>query len=112
MEQNDQSSGVPLPIGLAALAGCVCFAFIYWAIRPLLILVPVWWAQLLIYSLLPLLVTFAILYRSGWHREMARMGRAGSLILVSGLSLCSDLVIIGIMVAVACMFLGINRGNQ
>lgn len=112
MEQNEQSPEIPLPIGLAALACCVCFAFIYWAVRPVMVLLPVWWAQLPIYSMLPLAVTFAILYRSGWHREMARVGRTSSLILVSGLIFCSDLVIIGIMVAAACMFLGINRGNQ
>ena len=43
----------------------------------------VWWAELLIYTLLPLTLTFTILYGSCIHREMKSAVRALFLLLVS-----------------------------
>ena len=47
--ENDRPAVAALPIGLAALTGGVCFVLVYGALRPVMGLLPVWWAQLLIY---------------------------------------------------------------
>jgi len=79
MNQDDPPAEVKLPVGVAALACCVGFALVYWTARPVTALVHAWWAKLLVYSLPPLAVTFVILYRSNWHREMARAARTSCL---------------------------------
>jgi hypothetical protein len=111
---NDLATPVPVssPFGLAAFICLAVFGLIYWVTRPLVTRIGIGWVEFLAYALLPLVVTFTILYRSAWHREMTRLTRTGYLMLTSGLILCSDLVLIGILLATLSIFIGMNRGNQ
>jgi len=68
-------------------------------------LLDVWWAELLAYGTFPLLVCFAILYGSHWHREMGRLPRILFMILSSCIILCCALfggvaIIVGLFVVV------------
>ncbi len=100
------------PIGLAAFLCLALFGLMYWAARPLVARIGNGWVEFLTYALLPLAVTFTLLYHSAWHREMAVVKRASYLVLTSGLILFSDLVLIGILLATLSIFIGMNRGNQ
>ena len=111
MNENDESSERQPPVVMAALACLICCPVMYWAAGPAMDRLEAWWAKLLFYSLIPLLVTFITLYRSCWHREMAGAARTGCLVVLSCVIFCSDLVIIGILVAVFSIFVGINRGH-
>jgi len=103
---------VSSPIGLAAFLCLAVFGLIYWTARPLVTRIGNGWVEFLTYALLPLAVTFTLLYRSAWHREMALVKRAGYLMVTAGLILCSDLVLIGVLLAALSIFIGMNRGNQ
>ena len=112
VNQPDSSGLESSPIGLATFLCLALFGLIYGATRPLVTRIGIGWLEFLLYALLPLAATFTILYRSAWHREMAAVRRTGYLVLTSGLILCSDLVLIGIMLAALSIFIGMNRGNQ
>lgn len=109
MNDHDQPAEVPSPIGIAALSCLACFGLIYWAAKPLVGRLEVFWVEFLAYALPALAVTFVILYRSGWHREMARMARTGYFVWVSSLILGSDLLLIGTIIAILSMCAGIGR---
>jgi hypothetical protein len=75
MNDNEQIPEVQSAVQqVIVIASLVCFgslAFIYWAARPAVELLGIPWVEYLIYAIIPILVTFTILYRSGWHREFA-----------------------------------------
>ncbi|HMD55114.1 MAG TPA: hypothetical protein VKJ65_11245 [Phycisphaerae bacterium] len=89
MNENEQPDEYQPPIGIAAIAGFVCLVFMLCVARPAVMLLNVWWAELLVFATLPIFITFAILYRSRWHREMGRSARIFSMILYSCIVLCS-----------------------
>src|ERR1035437_9343107 len=66
------------PIGVAWLACLVSFGLIYWVARPVVMLLAVWWVELLVYALIPVAVSFIILYRSCWHQEITGVARTCS----------------------------------
>ena len=68
--------------------------------RPAILLLNVWWAELLVLASLPFIVTFTILYRSDWHRETEKMKRIFILLLYSFVILCSVsfLAVVGLAV--------------
>jgi len=111
MNQNDQSPEVQLPIGIAAYACIVCFALICWGTRTLFVVSPVWWLEFLDYGFIPTAVAFLILNRSYWHRQMNRCARTGWLMLVACVIFCSDLLLLGIIIALLCVFAGLGRGH-
>jgi hypothetical protein len=87
---NDEipaSSEIQFPVQraviLAVFACFVSLALIYWASRPLVNQLEVPWIEFLAYALVPMAVTFMILYRSGWHREIFGARRTCSLLLLS-----------------------------
>jgi hypothetical protein len=68
------------------IAALVCFALmacLFGIGKPVMERVHAWWAEMLIYTLFPIGLTFAILHASCIHREMSRAARAGFLLLVS-----------------------------
>ena len=99
MNHSDQPSEIQSPIGVAAFACLVCFAFFYWYAEPAVKVLDVLWAKLLVYALIPILVTFIILYCSGWHREIVGPTRTCSLLLLSFAILVGVLFAIGAMLA-------------
>jgi hypothetical protein len=109
MDNQEESPEVQPPIGLASLACLACLAIVYLAARRFVTRLEVWWAEWLVYSLVPIAVTSVILYRSCWHRELARGTRILSMILPSCIIFCVDLLVIVAMLVVACLFMGIER---
>jgi hypothetical protein len=115
MNENEQPPKFELPVprevGLAAIA---CFA----ALTGLCLLfgsafsgLEGGWAKSSVYAPLPLLVTFAILYRSDWHRQNSGAARMGSLLLASSLILAGILAALAVAVVVAGFFsLAVNQG--
>jgi hypothetical protein len=109
MDDNEQSPEVQSPsqqiIGVASFACMVALTFFYWYAGPAVKALDLWWAKLLVYALIPILVTFIILYRSGWHQEIAGPIRTCSLLLLSCVILVGVYFVIGAMLAVGWYFL-------
>lgn len=59
---------------------------------------------MLIYSLIPILVVFVILYRSSWHQELGKTTRILSMLLTSCIVFSCVLIIVGVIVAAASVF--------
>lgn len=64
----------------ACLASMICLFVVS---RPVVDFLHVWWAELLLCTLLPIALAFTILYGSCVHRELGRVARACFLILNS-----------------------------
>jgi len=86
-DDSPASSEIQSPVQRAViLATFACFgslALFYWAARPLVNLIDIPWIEFLAYALVPMVVTFLILFRSCWHREISSAKRACSLLLLS-----------------------------
>jgi hypothetical protein len=104
VDHHDQPAGFQFPwprgVGLALLACAVSFMFVYWAARPVVERLEVWWGELLVYALIPMAVTFIVLYRGSWHREITGARRTCSVLLLSCAILGGFLLAIGVSVAV------------
>jgi len=89
MNPDEQPPEVHSPlqraIAFAAFGCLVSLALVIWVARPAIELLDVWWAELLAYAFIPILIVFTVLYRSDWRREMTVLGRLGSLTLLSGI---------------------------
>jgi hypothetical protein len=108
-EPDNQPTDAKLPVGAAAFVCLACVAFVslsgrFWVAR-----LGGRWTEFLVYALIPVSITFIILYRSCWHLDMARPVRVGCLMLFSFLILGGDMLFFGIMVALFCIFVGISR---
>ncbi len=87
-----------------ATASVVCFvalALVYWAARPVVERLGVWWAKGLVYAIIPVTVTFVILYRSGWRRETPGRARIGSLLLLACVIFGGVMLAVCVMVSLA-----------
>ena len=83
LDENEQPQRTQSPVGVCLLVCFVSLAVFYLLARPVVSRLHVWWAELLIYALVPTLVTFIMLYRSSWHREITGAARTLSVVLVS-----------------------------
>ena len=106
-----ETDGQP-PVGLSILAGLVCYAPVFAAGRPAEALFGTGWIELLHYPLLPVTVTFMILYRSCWHPEITGVPRTCSLLLISGLVFCGIFLATGMMLAIGCLFAIVYQPNM
>jgi hypothetical protein len=98
---------------MASLACFVSLTIFYWVARPAVELLEVRWFELLVYALIPMAVTFIILYRSCWHREITGAARTCSVLFLSCFILSSELIAIGFMVCLAMFGLNaITGGNH
>ena len=88
-------------VGIASVACFVSLIFLYCAARPALSPLHVWWVELLAGAIIPISVTYLVLYRSGWHREIAGAARARSALRLSCFILGGELLAVGIMICVA-----------
>jgi hypothetical protein len=97
------------PLAVALFACLVCSVFIWWAAGPVLSLLDIWSDELLVSALIPILITFIILYRSYWHPKITGAPRTSLLFLLSGIIFCFSLFVIGFLLVVGCVFkLGMN----
>lgn len=109
--QMDEKMPLFLTAGLACL---FCVPVIYLATRPVVWLLHAQWlAWVLVglFILVPLSVTFIILYRSGWHEERPRFRRIISIIFSSCVIFGVDLLAVGVVLAAACLLSGLVRGH-
>ena len=89
---EDRSSTIKSPIGFSAWVCLACLALTYLVARPLVGLLDVGWTILAMYGVLPVSVTFIILYRGCWHREITGVPRTLSLIFLSFIVFAGDLI--------------------
>jgi len=75
----------------------VSFVLVYWFDRPVVSLLRIWWAELLAFAIIPILLAFVVLYRSSWHQDMRRALRT---VLVAAMS-CTIFGLVIIIAAVA-----------
>jgi hypothetical protein len=112
MSRNGQM-GENMPLFLiAGLAGLFCTPIIYLATRPVVWLSHAGWVPWLLLGLfiiVPLSVTFIILYESGWHEEPPRSRRIFSAIFSSCMIFGVDLLAVGAVIAAACLITGLAR---
>lgn len=107
-QSKEREAEGALPLGKAALASLVCLIVVYSLTCRYVSLLSTPWAELLLYSLIPLAVAFRILYHSHWHNEQRKASRCGSVALLSLVALGGALLSIGIIVtllaflAIAC----------
>jgi hypothetical protein len=86
---------------------------VHWATRPVVNLLEVPWIEFLAYALVPVVVTFLILYRSCWHREIAGARRTCSLLLLSCVILGGVMVGSGFLLYLAMFgFNALSGGNH
>ena len=104
LRAGEAASEASSPVGVALFTCLVCIGFIFWAVRPVVTLLGVWWAELLVCALIPISVTFIILYRSSWHREITGAARTSLLLLLSCVIFCCALFAIGAMLFIGCVF--------
>lgn len=113
MSEIEPSTEVQSPTqwaGIIAWFACLaCSAYLYCVVSPAVELLGVWWAELLVYTLIPIALTFTILHGSDIHREMTRAVRASYLFLVSCLIFGGTFLFVGALVFCACAFPGVGR---
>jgi hypothetical protein len=105
MDDNEQTPEVQSPsqqaIVIASIACFVSLLFFYWVARHAVELLEVRWIEWLFYSIVPISVTFIILYRSCWHPEITGAARTCSLLLLSCIILGGVLVASGFMFCIS-----------
>ena len=103
--ENERTSKLQFPfqrvIVIASLACFVSLMFLYCAARPAVSPLHVWWVELLACAIIPISVTYMVLYRSCWHREIAGITRACSVLRLSCFILGGELLAVGILLCIA-----------
>jgi hypothetical protein len=96
LNHHDWPPETQSPIRASAAASLVSFLFIFWIDGRVVSLLGVWWAEFLVFSFVPLLLAFVILYRSSWHRELAVPARTFLAALLSGIIFGGVLIGLGL----------------
>lgn len=113
MSETEPSTEVQSPAqraGIIASFACLaCTGYLFRVVSPAVELLGVGWAELLVYTLLPIALTFTILHGSDFHREMARAARTSFLFLVSCLIFSGTFFFMVVLVFCACAFPGVGR---
>jgi len=92
------------PIGIAGFVCLLCFVVTCWISRLLENLYNGSWVYGLLSISFPLSVTFIILYRSSWHRELPTVTRILSMVLSAFIIFGVVLLVSGLLVAAFCVF--------
>ena len=107
MNANDQPEAYQPPIGIAASACFISLMLVFYLAQLAILRLHSAWAELLGYATIPLIITFAILYRSHWNQEQGKLVRIGSILLSAGAIFCG-VAIIGLAVITA-LFVAVNH---
>ena len=97
---------------IAGLAGLMCLPIIYLATRPVIWWLHVSWVGWLLpalFIILPLSVTFIILYWSAWHQEWPKIRRIVSVALSSCVILGVDLFLVILLMIAGGLVAGLAR---
>jgi hypothetical protein len=98
LNHHDWPPETQSPIRASAAASLVSFLLILGIDGRVVSLLGNWWAEFLVYSFVPLLLAFVILYRSSWHRELGATARTFLAALLSTIILGGVLITMGIAV--------------
>ena len=96
---------------MAALACALCSAYLFGIASPAVELLQVWWMEMLVYTIIPVTLTFTLLCGSHIHREMPMMKRAVFLFVVSVLMFAGVAFFLGAVVFFGSAFAGLARGH-
>ena len=91
---------------IIVIASAACFfslLIIYRFARSVVELLGVPWIEFLAYAVVPIAVTFVILYNSCWHGEISGAARTGYLLLLSSVILGGVLVAIAYLLCVGVL---------
>ena len=97
---------------MAGLACLMCLPIVYLATRPVVWWLHVSWVQwplLMLFTIVPLSVTFAILYGSAWHSEWPRIRRIASVAVSSCVIFGIDLFLIILLIVLGGIIVGLGR---
>ena len=115
MNDDEHAPGIQSPLQrdmvIASIACFVSLLVFYSVARPAVELLEVFWEELLAYAVIPMAVTFIILYRSCWHREIVGAARTGCLLLISCIILFGVLFGIGVMICMGWFCLNAVSGG-
>jgi hypothetical protein len=103
LNHNDRPTQAQSPIGAAWAAALFSFIVIYWLDGQVVSSLRVWWEQLLVYGMVPMLLAFIILYRSCWHREFTNAARNPLLVLMSFFIFGGVLITVGLAMGLICV---------
>jgi hypothetical protein len=114
MNENEQMPEFRSPLRrtmvMASLTSLVSAIIFYGAVSGVVSELDVWWKELLAYATVPVFLTYFILYRSCWRREITGTARTCSLLLLSCVIFVGDIVAVilavGVMVCLAVVFIG------
>lgn len=88
---------------LASIACFVSYSIAKRVVEPL----EIGWAKYMVYALIPISVTFIILYRSCWHPEITGIARTYSLLLFACIILSIVLLTFEFVLCVAPIFIAV-----
>lgn len=111
-EQMDENRTLFLAAGFVCL-GSLAVACL--AMRSVILLIHARWTAWLlpaVVTLIPLAMTFIILYCSAWHREFSKARRVVSMILSSCIIFSVDLLVMVVVVAAGCLMIGLGRAME
>ena len=109
MNEDEQTPSVDSSEQSIVIVWLGCFISLtafYWITRPLVSRLQVWWAELLIYSIVPISVTFILLYRICWRKELSGWARTCCVLALSCIILAVELIFIGIMLCIIMFGVG------
>jgi hypothetical protein len=112
MDENEQTPE-QRATSIAAIACFVSLLFTYLAVRHLIAAVEFGWSELVILLFFPVAVTFAVLYRSHWHREITGISRTFSLLGLSCIIAVGEAIGVGLIYCMGLFCLnGMSGGNH
>ena len=111
MSRNEPLEENGLLFYIAGLVCLLCFPIIFVATRPVVWLNLAWtqWPLLALFTIVPLSVTFIILYCSTWHEERSKIRRVVSAAFSSCVIFGVDLFVVILLVAAGCLVVGLGR---
>jgi hypothetical protein len=114
LNHDDRPPEEQSPVQASAWVELVSFLVVYWLTRDVISSFRLWWAELLAYAIVPILLAFIILYRSAWHQEWRAATRtiwAGlfSCVLFAGVLLAIGLVAVLVTLTYISNFDGFPR---
>jgi hypothetical protein len=83
LNHNDRPPEAQAPFKASAAACLLSLVFVYLFDGQVVSSLRLWWEQLMVYGLVPVLLAFIILCRSSWHREIQSWSRNPLLALMS-----------------------------
>ena len=94
LNHDDRPPEAQSPVQASAWVELFSFLVIFWLTRHVVSSFRLWWAELLVYAFVPVLLAFVVLYRSAWHREF----RTATRTVLAGLLSCA--IFVGVLAAV------------